>query len=145
MSVERAPFNRQAAVRRRRGTAPPFGQEIGTPQNLPARKIPRPNPISLPVPPPTTPTVTATPLQRDGCGLLQGAAGGARRLRRRAQEGVPEAGHEVAPGQEPQQQEGCRGQVQADLRGVRGLRACPCDRPLSFPRRHCASDLRWCS
>lgn len=119
------------------------------PLNISARKIP--GPTASPSSPPhlrrPTPTVTAaaTPGQRDGRGLLQVAACGARRLRRRAQEGVPKVGHEVASGQESKQQEGGRGQVQADLRGVRGSRASPRDRPLSLPRRHCASDLRRCS
>lgn len=57
----------------------------------------------------------------DGDGLLQCAEGEPERDGGGPQEVIPPAGHEVAPGQEPRRrQEGVRGQIQEDLRGVRG-------------------------
>ena len=58
----------------------------------------------------------------DGDGLLQCAQGEPERDGGGPQEVVPPAGHEVAPGQEPRRrQEGGRGQIQEDLRGLRGM------------------------
>jgi hypothetical protein len=58
----------------------------------------------------------------DGDGLLQCAQGEPERHGGGPQEVVPPAGHEVAPRQEPwRRQEGSRGQIQEDLRGLRGM------------------------
>jgi len=58
----------------------------------------------------------------DGDRLLQCAQGEPERDGGGPQEVVPPAGHEVAPGQEPRRrQEGGRGQIQEDLRGLRGM------------------------
>lgn len=68
-------------------------------------------------PDPTEPEVEVAEEEVGGNGhrLLQDIASREERQRRRSEEGLPQARYEMAPRQEPQQQERSRSQIQADL------------------------------